>query len=230
LSQFQELLASLRVALKQAPSQADSAPSDTPVLPVSAAALRARLGSRFIRQLEAVSGRVVKVKCAAGAAAAIADLCLEKGVSRVAIGAALTSDLSSALAGLAKGGREQVACGPVREADRASTRQHAAGCELGIAQAHYAIAASGTLAVVTNASNPQALSLLPPISVIIVNVDCIVEDLASALRRLAPEISNGAQLTLITGPSRTADIEKRIVLGVHGPKELLVILIWPEND
>jgi L-lactate dehydrogenase complex protein LldG len=37
-------------------------------------------------------------------------------------------------------------------------------------------------------------------------------------------------LTLITGPSRTADIEKRIVLGVHGPKSLHVIVVWPQND
>ena len=38
------------------------------------------------------------------------------------------------------------------------------------------------------------------------------------------------RLTLITGPSRTADIEKRIVLGVHGPKSLHVIVVWPRDD
>ena len=230
MSQFQELLARVRTALERAPSEADSEPKAPSVLPVSAAALRARLASRFVRQLEAVSGKVVKVSSAAGAAAAIAELCREKGVSRVAIGAGLTPDLSSALLGLVRNGGRQIGCGPVRDGDRITTREHAAGCELGIAQAHYAIAASGTLAVIANASNPQTLSLLPPISVIIVDIDRIVEDLASALRLLAPELSNGAQLTLITGPSRTADIEKRIVLGVHGPKELWVILNWPEND
>jgi L-lactate dehydrogenase complex protein LldG len=38
------------------------------------------------------------------------------------------------------------------------------------------------------------------------------------------------RLTLITGPSRTADIEKRIVLGVHGPKSIHVIVVWPRDD
>jgi L-lactate dehydrogenase complex protein LldG len=230
LSQFQELLAKVRVALEKRPAEAQSPRPAETVLPVSAAARRARLGSRFIQQVEAVSGRVVKATTEAAACAAIGSLCRERGVSRIAIGAAVSPDLSSALAGLAKGGSEQVACGPIREQDRASTREQAARCELGIAEAHYAIAATGTLAVIANASNPPSLSLLPPISVVIVKVDNIVDDLASALRLLKPEISNGAQLTLITGPSRTADIEKRIVLGVHGPKELLVILIWPEND
>ena len=219
----------MRMALKKGPPEAESPRPAEIVLPVSAVARRARLGSRFIQQVEAVSGTVVKATSEAAACAAIGSLCRERGISRIAIGAAISPDLSSALAGLAKGGSEQVSCGPVREQDRLLTREHAALCEMGIAEAHYAIAATGTLAVIANASNPRSLSLLPPISVVIVNVDGIVDDLATALRLLTPEISNGAQLTLITGPSRTADIEKRIVLGVHGPKELFVILIWPET-
>jgi len=72
--------------------------------------------------------------------------------------------------------------------------------------------------------------LLPPSSVITVRVDRIVTDLAAALEALGPETLATHRMTLITGPSRTADIEKRIVLGVHGPKSLDVIVVWPRDD
>ena len=54
--------------------------------------------------------------------------------------------------------------------------------------------------------------------------------MAEALAALGADGVAANRLTLITGPSRTADIEKRIVLGVHGPKSLHVIVVWPQND
>jgi L-lactate dehydrogenase complex protein LldG len=50
------------------------------------------------------------------------------------------------------------------------------------------------------------------------------------LAEMGPAGVAANRLTLITGPSRTADIEKRIVLGVHGPKSLHVIVVWPHDD
>ncbi len=50
-------------------------------------------------------------------------------------------------------------------------------------------------------------------------------DLAALIDRLGPAAVTANRLTLITGPSRTADIEKMIVLGVHGPRELTAVLI-----
>src|ERR1700730_2074383 len=85
LSQFQELLAKVRVALEKRPAEAQSPRPAETVLPVSAAARRARLGSRSIQQVEAVPGRVVKATTEAAACAAIGSLCRERGVSRIAI-------------------------------------------------------------------------------------------------------------------------------------------------
>jgi L-lactate utilization protein LutC len=47
---------------------------------------------------------------------------------------------------------------------------------------------------------------------------------------IGPEAIASHRLALVTGPSRTADIEKRIVLGVHGPRELHVAVVWDGGD
>ena len=109
-------------------------------------------------------------------------------------------------------------------------RARVADAELGIAEADYAIASTGTLAVVSNANRPSSLTLLPPASLVIVQIDRVMANLAAVLAALGPDGVAANRLTLITGPSRTADIEKRIVLGVHGPKSLHVIVVWPQND
>ena len=77
---------------------------------------------------------------------------------------------------------------------------------------------------------PSSASLLPPASLVIVQIDRVMANLAAVLAEMGPAGVAANRLTLITGPSRTADIEKRIVLGVHGPKSLHVIVVWPQND
>ncbi len=74
-------------------------------------------------------------------------------------------------------------------------------------------------------ARPGSLTLLPPMSVVILRADRIVPDLAALFDKIGPAGVAERRLTLISGPSRTADIEKRIVMGVHGPRELHVIVI-----
>src|SRR5215469_18235784 len=112
----------------------------------------------------------------------------------------------------------------------APTRSRVADADLGIAEADFAIASTGTLAVVSAAERPSSLTLLPPASLAIVQIDRVMPNLAEALAPLGADGVAANRLTLITGPSRTADIEKRIVLGVHGPRSLHVIVVWPQDD
>ncbi len=105
-----------------------------------------------------------------------------------------------------------------------------ASCDIGIAEAHYAIASTGTFAVMTAEARPSSLTLLPPISVIIVNIDRVVPSLAAAIAAFGVDAISTNRVSFITGPSRTADIEKRIVMGVHGPKMLYGAIIWPANE
>ena len=76
----------------------------------------------------------------------------------------------------------------------------------------------------------EPMTLLPPASLVIVQIDRMMPNLAAILAEIGPAGVAANRLTLITGPSRTADIEKRIVLGVHGPKSLHVIVVWPRDD
>jgi L-lactate dehydrogenase complex protein LldG len=94
---------------------------------------------------------------------------------------------------------------------------------LGLTGALAGIAESGTLVLAAGPGRPQTASLLPEIHIAILNAGDIVERLAEALAQ--PEIRSVSSLALITGPSRTADIEMTLTIGVHGPGRLVVLLV-----
>lgn len=100
---------------------------------------------------------------------------------------------------------------------------------MGITGADYAIADMGTLVLLTDEDRPRSVSLLPPIHLAIVKRSDIVTDIRELFiilkQRLDAGQSTPSCMTFITGPSRTADIELNLTLGVHGPKELYVIII-----
>ncbi len=100
---------------------------------------------------------------------------------------------------------------------------------IGITGADYAIADTGTLVLLTDENKPRSVSLLPPIHLAIIRKSDIVIDIRELFiilkQRLDAGQSTPSCMTFITGPSRTADIELNLTLGVHGPKELHVIII-----
>lgn len=89
--------------------------------------------------------------------------------------------------------------------------------DVGITVADLAIAEMGSLVVSAGPEKRRMSSLVPPTNVMLVNRSAIVGTLAEAI----PKISDRSS-AIITGPSRTADIEGILVRGVHGPGELLV--------
>jgi L-lactate dehydrogenase complex protein LldG len=84
------------------------------------------------------------------------------------------------------------------------------------------VAQTGSIIVSTRASGGRALSVLPPVHLVIARRDQIVPDLAAAFTLLRQRYDDHwpSALSLVTGPSRTADIEKVLVMGAHGPKRL----------
>jgi len=231
MSEFQKLLGDVKTALEHAAGKRPHpVPEAAAVVPMTHVARRAELGSKFVRELEAVGGQVLEVGSASEAIEKIAELARRMGARSAVSAEALTADLARVDAELQRQGVEVICSGPVAKDDLAQMRERIARADLGIVEADYAIAASGTLAAIANATRPRSVSLLPPTSVIILHIDRIVPDLAALMRTIGPEKVSDNPLVLITGPSRTADIEKRIVLGVHGPKELYVVLIWPKDE
>ena len=96
-----------------------------------------------------------------------------------------------------------------------------AGAQAGLTGALAGIAETGALALAGGPGRPQSASLLPEIHIAVLRVKDIYPDTASFFRVAGAQPS----LTLISGPSRTADIEMTLTVGVHGPKEVLVFCL-----
>jgi L-lactate dehydrogenase complex protein LldG len=94
---------------------------------------------------------------------------------------------------------------------------------VGITGCTCAIAETGTLLLTSGAGKPLSTSLLPEIHIVILRGSLIVGSLEEALQM--EEVRDSGATVLITGPSRTADIEMTLTIGVHGPRELLVYIV-----
>ena len=96
-----------------------------------------------------------------------------------------------------------------------------AQCDLGITEADYLLPETGTLALRSSAEKPRPVSLLPRVHLAIVRPEMLRAD----MHQVFAETKDSNYLVFITGPSRTADIELTVTLGVHGPKNLYVWMI-----
>lgn len=117
-----------------------------------------------------------------------------------------------------------------------NSKEEMAKADIGITEADFGIAETGTIVLISNDKKPRLASLIPPVHVAIIEFGVIVETLNDLFFLLANTAGEGDSLktvssciTFITGPSRTGDIELIIALGVHGPKELHVIIFDTSN-
>jgi L-lactate dehydrogenase complex protein LldG len=94
-------------------------------------------------------------------------------------------------------------------------------CDLGVTEADYLLPETGTLVLRSSALQPRAVSLLPRVHLAIVRPAMLRPD----LHQVFAEARDQPYLLFITGPSRTADIELTVTLGVHGPKNLYVWML-----
>jgi L-lactate dehydrogenase complex protein LldG len=122
--------------------------------------------------------------------------------------------------------------GQIREGglDRDRQLQELASAQVCISGADLAIAESGTLLLRSGAGRARLASLLAPVHIAVLQAGAIVRGLGAALALLqarhGPDIfADSSNLTLISGPSRTGDIEQTLVLGAHGPREIHVVIV-----
>jgi L-lactate dehydrogenase complex protein LldG len=99
--------------------------------------------------------------------------------------------------------------------------------DAGITGVHAALAETGTLICCSDACHSRGLSLVPPIHIAIVRAGDILPDMIDYWARLSSSASGElpSSQVLITGPSKTADIEGMLVTGVHGPGQVHVLLV-----
>ncbi len=100
-------------------------------------------------------------------------------------------------------------------------------CDVGITECDALIAQTGTVMLSSRRAGGRALSVLPPHHVVLARRDQLVPDLPTAFDLLKTEYGENlpSMISFITGPSRTGDIERILVLGAHGPKKLTVLCV-----
>ncbi len=96
--------------------------------------------------------------------------------------------------------------------------------EAGLTAADFLIARTGSVMLDSASAGGRRLSVLPPLHLVIATASQVVASLDEAFAR-TKKIATASYMTIITGPSRTSDIEKILVLGAHGPKRLAVIVV-----
>ncbi len=103
------------------------------------------------------------------------------------------------------------------------SRETAAEARIGLSQMGWGLADTGTLVQDSTAVQQRLVSTLPEIHVALLPTKAILPDLPALLTRIDP--ATMPYLALITGPSRTADIERVLTIGVHGPYRLIIFCV-----
>lgn len=100
-------------------------------------------------------------------------------------------------------------------------------CNVGITECEALVAQTGSVLVTPGSAGGRALSVLPPHHVVIARRDQMLPDLTAAFQYLENKYGTAypSMMSFITGPSRTGDIERILVLGAHGPKRLTIYCV-----
>ncbi len=193
--------------------------------PFAPNATRGELVERFRAELEALAARVYGPLDADGAAEQVVRLVRERGVFEV-----LTW------------GEGEIACPPLgdrlerasirlmpgdvpNEGDRQAVLARLATIEVGITGADAGLADTGSIVVSSGPGRPRNASLLPPVHIAVLRTSRIYPTMHEwLLAEGAAQVREAANVVVITGGSRTSDIELQLTLGMHGPRELHVVL------
>ncbi|HID77059.1 MAG TPA: hypothetical protein EYP56_13820 [Planctomycetaceae bacterium] len=176
------------------------------------------MARRFAEELEAVSGRVETCGSISAAQDKLAEMVRQAGWKRIGAGdSPLCHEIAAKLPThcLAWYGDQ-------------GTPQTMADLDAGLVEAQWLLADTGSCLVANATQQQRLLCYLPPVCLVVASADRLVEHMPAVWEHVAAgaaETERRGEFVLITGPSRTADIEKILILGVHGPKQLVVFLV-----
>jgi L-lactate dehydrogenase complex protein LldG len=176
-----------------------------------------KMFDQFKMRAERVSAEVHRFAGRQEALEFISDFLRQEGVTDIPGNYALWAD-SPFLAGV-----DRSSLHTIRGLKFTVSQELAAVAKIGISQIEWALADTGTLAQDASAVEQRLVSSLVDIHIALVPTAGLLPDMPALLERLRPEQS--AYIAMITGPSRTADIERVLTIGVHGPERLVIIFV-----
>ncbi|UUP18476.1 LutC/YkgG family protein [Nitratireductor thuwali] len=180
---------------------------------------RGQLGGKeriemFCQMAEKVSATVKRVKKDANVPAAVVEYLRSKNLP----------------ASVRMGADERLAAMPWEKARSLEVTHGPAGPddEVGVSHAYAGVAETGTVALHSGQDNPTTVNFLPEHHIVVVKAGDIAGDLEAVFDRLRQTFGKGQMprtLNLVTGPSRSGDIEQKLLLGAHGPRALHLIVV-----
>ena len=181
----------------------------------------ADLAAHFCAELQKAGGHPHPVADRQGILPVLRQLLQGKTPCRVLLGRDPLLDALDLRANLNVPGVEWISADNLGE----DSRDIFFAADVGITGADYLVAETGSVVLVSRPDAPRSFSLLPPVHIVVAECGRILPDLFDLFAALeGDKDALPAGLTVITGPSKTGDIELRLVTGVHGPGEVHVVL------
>jgi L-lactate dehydrogenase complex protein LldG len=209
----EEILARLRGSLGRGPgSPVAPIPSSARVKPREVGPTDTEIALLFT-EIEKLSGMTRRLADRGQLQGALADLVKAEGVKKATLWS--TPDLE------ALGVASNLKTLGVQLVSPQADLRDVAKCDLGVTSVDIALPETGTLLLRSSPERPRVVSLLPRIHLALLRPEVLRADLHQAFA----EVKQDGYVVLVTGPSRTADIELTLTLGVHGPKSLYVWLL-----
>jgi L-lactate dehydrogenase complex protein LldG len=197
--------------------EAPPLPADSPATPASDDGRPP--AQRFVEELRAVGG-VVDLVSPADLAGGVAAAAEQAEAGTAVVGPDLGPFAGRVTDGLSRAGVEIL-----EPAGTAGWREACARADLGVTGALLGVASSGSILTAAGSASSRLASLLPPAHLAILPSERVVAGFEELFAALGDHLERASSAVLISGPSRTADIEMVLVRGVHGPRNVHVLLV-----
>lgn len=176
------------------------------------------MAERFAVELKTVAGEIHRLPTMDDARRKLAELLDDLSCTRLgAIDRPICRELTA-----------EMPAGRLAWPEPGNTAKTMADLGAGLVPADYLLADTGSCLVACATPQERLMCYLPPACIVVARTDQLVEHLPAAWQEIASRAADPnlrGEFVIITGPSRTADIEKILILGVHGPKKLTVLLV-----
>lgn len=187
----------------------------------------AGLLQQFQFELDRLMGKSYLVDGDAGARACVVDQLRQRGARHLIAWDFAHIPVNGLEAAIREAGIE-ITHPATHDEFREETISHIQGAEVGLTGADAAIAATGTLVFTTGPGKGRIPTVLAPAHVVVIEARQIVPRLENWVARQRAEglegLRRAANVCFVSGPSRTGDIEMELILGVHGPREVVVVI------